>query len=404
MAEPGREKGQLLAPQSPPRTDPDTGEPGRQPGLLFFSGGTALRETAHELGCRTANCIHLITPFDSGGSSATLRRAFNMPAVGDLRARMTALADNRHPGNPEIYTLFSYRLSDGAPDQDLRNELEQLQNGSHHLMAQIPQPMQGIIREHLCTFAAVMPPDFPLAGANIGNLVLSAGYLVHERKLAQVAALYSRMLRVRGIVRTVVDCVAHLAVRLASGEVLVGQHRFTGKGGTGVTSPIKDIWLTASEDSDEPVSVSIDRRTESLILGADAICYPVGSFYSSVAANLLPRGVGRAVAASSCPKIFVPNLGVDPELAGHTLAMQVEKLFSLLQEDAPDAKPADLISIVLVDENLGVYPGGLPRKLLKNLGIELVSMPLVRRDRPPLADARLLAEAFLRVSGFGLEH
>ena len=381
-------------------TDPRDTDSENEPRLLFFSGGTALKDTAHELISRTGNCVHLITPFDSGGSSAALRKAFNMPAVGDLRARMMALADTRYPGNPEIYALFAYRLPEDAPAAFLRNELQSLLDGRHPLMAQIPSPMQGIIREHLTIIVEVMPADFPLAGANIGNLVLTAGYLMHEEKLGQVAALYSRMLHVRGTVRTVVDVSAHLAVRLASGQVIVGQHRFTGKFGEVIGSAIQDIWLTASEDSPEPVSVAIDRHVEALVNSADAICYPVGSFYSSVAANLLPVGAGRAVAANSGPKIFVPNLGLDPELKDHTLAMQVERLIALLRKDAPDAKPADVLSVVLVDEERGVYSGGLPKEMLRGLGISLVNMPLVREGKGPLADPRLLAEGLMRVAGF----
>ena len=51
------------------------------PSILFFSGGSALRQVsrAQEL---SHNSIHLVTPFDSGGSSAKLRKAFDMPAIG----------------------------------------------------------------------------------------------------------------------------------------------------------------------------------------------------------------------------------------------------------------------------------------------------------------------------------
>ena len=61
--------------------------------ILFFSGGTALAPVAAELSRHTRNAVHVITTFDSGGSSAELRRAFDMPAVGDIRARIMALAD-----------------------------------------------------------------------------------------------------------------------------------------------------------------------------------------------------------------------------------------------------------------------------------------------------------------------
>jgi 2-phospho-L-lactate transferase/gluconeogenesis factor (CofD/UPF0052 family) len=44
-----------------------------------------------------------------------------------------------------------------------------------------------------------------------------------------------------------------------------------------------------------------------LIREAELICYPMGSFYSSLIANLLPKGVGKAVSRNPCPKVFIPN-------------------------------------------------------------------------------------------------
>ena len=84
------------------------------PRVLFFSGGTALTEISRALKYYTHNSIHLVTPFDSGGSSAKLRQAFDMPSIGDLRSRLMALADEAVTGYPEIYRLFGYRLPKDA--------------------------------------------------------------------------------------------------------------------------------------------------------------------------------------------------------------------------------------------------------------------------------------------------
>ena len=40
------------------------------PKILFFSGGSAIRDLSSVLKNYTHNSVHLITPFDSGGSSA----------------------------------------------------------------------------------------------------------------------------------------------------------------------------------------------------------------------------------------------------------------------------------------------------------------------------------------------
>ena len=42
-----------------------------------------------------------------------------------------------------------------------------------------------------------------------------------------------------------------------------------------------------------------------LILSAEVICFPIGSFWTSVMANLLPAGVGRAIVRRQCPKVYV---------------------------------------------------------------------------------------------------
>jgi len=313
-----------------------------------------------------------------------------------------ALAEDHREGNPEIFTLFAYRLPDYEPAKTLMAELVRLVRGSHPLLRQIPDPANGIIREHLAWFALHMPADFPLAGANVGNLVLTAGYLRNKRRLGPVLTLFSRLVRSRGLVRTIVEDHLHLAVRLASGEVLVGQHAFTGKNEPGITSPITEIWLAEPDAGHTPATPAITPRVAKLIRSTACICYPVGSFYSSVVANLLPRGVGRAIADCSGPKIFTPNLGVDPELTGHSLDTQIERLLYPLLADAPGAKPADFLSMVIVDRENGCYPGGLPERLLTSLGIRLAHAPLVAQGKGPYARPCALAAAIGRAAASGL--
>src|SRR5262245_3267262 len=90
------------------------------PRLPVFSRATALRSATRVLTEYTHNSTHLITPFDSGGSSAKRRDAFAMISVGDLRNRLMALADTRLRGHPEIYELFGYRFPASGDNADLR--------------------------------------------------------------------------------------------------------------------------------------------------------------------------------------------------------------------------------------------------------------------------------------------
>ncbi len=164
------------------------------PRILFFSGGTALRETSRELIRYTHNSIHLITPFDSGGSSAVLREAFGMPAVGDIRNRLMALADQSVKGNPEIFELFTYRLSKTAEQNELQKELRDMAEANNPLVRSIPAPMRRVICNHFKNFIKLMPPDFNLKGASIGNLVLTAGYLTNRRQLDPVIDIFHVLL------------------------------------------------------------------------------------------------------------------------------------------------------------------------------------------------------------------
>lgn len=361
--------------------------------LLFFSGGTALRETARELCRSAADSIHLVTPFDSGGSSADLRRAFGMPAVGDARSRVLALADVSLPGNDAAATLLAYRLPRETGRAALQVELGTLVRGRHPLARPVPPEQLSIIQRHLQIFSSRMPEDFPLAGASMGNLVLAAAYLENGGAAEDAVSLLSDLVGARGVVRLAAEQPAHLAVRLASGEVVVGQHRFTGKENGGVASPVADIWLTGSEDSPEPLSVAAAPCAVALIRQAGAICYPIGSFYSSVVANLLPSGMGRAVAENGGPKIFVPNPGADPELAGHSLQTQVEHLLRPLQADAPGAGADRFLTHLLIDRASGTYGGGVPDAWLAAQGIAVVDVPFLGSSGRVAVDPRLLVAA-----------
>lgn len=364
------------------------GTPHQQPGfdggprILFFSGGTALAPVAAELSRHTVNALHIITTFDSGGSSAELRRVFAMPAVGDVRARIMALADASYTGSSEAVQLFAYRLPLQASTAELIAELDALAEGKHTLVQAVPLPMRSKIVSYLNTFRDLMPATMQLAGASIGNLALTAGYLTHDRQLEPMTAIFSRMVKTRGIICPVSNDVAHLCVELADGRIINGQHRFTGKTAEAITSPIVRLWLSHSLDDPAPIRASIHPRLAEAIRTADLLCYPVGSFFSSVMANLLPDGVAEAIREASCPKVFLPNLGSDPELFGMDVQAQVR--FLLRQAHAEDM-PTKALTCLLVDEDASRYPGGIPEAWLAEQGIRVHRAAMV--TRPPYLDA-----------------
>ncbi len=362
------------------------------PRVLFFSGGSALNDISRQLKRYTYNSCHLITPFDSGGSSQVLRQAFDMPAVGDLRSRLMALADETDLGQPDIYRLFTHRLSKTAPQGDLKAEIAAMTEGKHPLIKAISRPMRMLIQSFIQDFAKAAPKEFNYHNASIGNLILAGGYLSNDRLLEPVLFLMSKMVDVRGTVRAVVDENLQLGVDLANGQRIIGQRNLSGKEVPPVSSSITRLFLSDGKKEIPACDVPLPKRNKKLISQADLICYPPGSLFSSIIANLLPAGVGRAIAAQDVPKTYVPSLGHDPEAFGLSLADQVSALLVPLRADAGEDTPTHrLLSHVICDS-------GVDRSICAEVtarhGIPCHRVPLVG-DTPDRYDPQLICEMLI---------
>lgn len=347
------------------------------PRILFFSGGTALGPICRVLKRYTHNSVHLITPFDSGGSSAVLRAAFAMPAVGDLRNRLLALANDDALATRR---LFSHRLAEDGDAAALVSALDAMIGGDHELIAACPQPLDQIIRGHLRAFRERMPPDFDLRGASIGNLLLAGGYLAHNRDLDSVVFTLSKLMGIRGRVRLIVDDDVSLFARTSDGRVIAGQHTITRRDSQD-RAALVDLWLSRSRDRDDPVACTVAPSVHDIITSADLICFPVGSFFTSVLANLLPAGVGRAICEAQCPKVYVPNIGDDSEQRGISVAAAVDHIARLVRADAgQDVDIEHILNFVLVDAARGNYSIALDVDDIAARGVDVIDRPLVRDD------------------------
>ncbi len=367
------------------------------PRILFFSGGSALDTLSSKLKNFTHNSIHLVTPFDSGGSSAKLRQAFEMPAIGDLRSRMMALADETITGHPEVYRLFTYRLPVDKTQKVLRQQLADMADGKNPRVMDISNPMRRLIRNLLGYFIDQMPDDFDLRGASIGNLVLAGGYLNNHRHLDPIIFLFSKLVSVQGTVRAIVNSNHHLVAELENGDTIIGQHRLTGKEVGPIKSPVKRLAYSSHPDSKEPATAAIRKKVRKLICSADLICFPPGSFYSSLIANLLPEGVCEAIATIENPKVFIPNLGTDPEQFGMSLKDTLNTLLNYLQQGVPDAAPNQLLNFLLIDSRNGSYSDAVPGNLKKK-GIEVIDTELITPESAPYYDPVQLTNTLLSLT------
>ncbi|MBF0220090.1 MAG: GAK system CofD-like protein [Gammaproteobacteria bacterium] len=366
------------------------------PKILFFSGGTALNGVSRELKHYSHHSIHLVTPFDSGGSSAKLREAFAMPSVGDLRSRMMALADDSVVGNPEVVALFSHRLSSEGAPAELLLQLQQIQCGSAPLSAALPNPVRQLIANQLAFFLNRMPDNFDLRGASIGNLILAGGYLNHQSHLDPIVYLFSKLVNLRGTVRTIVNDDVHLGAILENGAVVLGQHRLTGKEVAPLESPIKRLFLNRGLQREAPCRVQLAPEIAELIATADLIVYPMGSFYTSLIANLLPDGVADAIAANSCAKIFIPNLLGDPEQLGMGVNRAVDILLTTLRQNYQGG--GRLLDFLLLDTEGGDYAHPIDSAALTAAGIQLLLCDMTSPQSRRLFNHRKLTEILLSLA------
>ena len=360
--------------------------------IVFFSGGSAANDVAREIATANRRCLHFMSPFDSGGSSAALRLAFGMPAIGDLRNRLMAIADNSVPGYTAITRLLEHRLSPDRSASALRLELEQMSRLDHALTREIPHAIALVISEQLRHLLKQLPDSIDLQGASIGNLVIAGSYLDNGRNLDSALSLFATIVAARGEVRAIVNESAHLFAYLNDGQLVAEQHRLTGKEAPPIASPVHSIFLSASPSRAEPVDLALDERNAHEIRAADLLCFAPGSFYSSLLATLIPSGVGDAISSSKANKIFIPNLGQDPEQLGMNFEALVLTLIKALRRDDIAVKVESLINYIVVDSSRGCYPSPVPAAALAKLGIELVDVALISDDSAPYYDPQKLSQ------------
>jgi CofD-related protein of GAK system len=240
-----------------------------------------------------------------------------------------------------------------------------------------------------------MPANFNLRGASIGNLVLTAGYLENRRHLDPVIYIFSKLVQVRGTVRPIANKYLHLAAELENGKIIVGQHLLTGKEVKPIASRIRKLFITDNPVTPRPYILKIRKKMKNLINDAELICYPMGSFFSSILANFLVAGTGKAIASNNVPKIYIPNTTFDPECFGYSLMDQVDALVRYGCENDPNIKINDLINIILIDRKNGTYQGKIEENYFSRRNIQIIDCPLISRTSKPYIDEKLILPVLL---------
>jgi uncharacterized cofD-like protein len=248
--------------------------------IVGLGGGTGLpvllrglRELKED-GDEAIDITAVVAVSDNGGSTGVLRRALNVPAVGDLRNSMLALASCKSV----LASLCRHRFYEAAG----------------------------------------------LAGHSVGNLVFVAFYEM-TGSFSDSVKMASELFELDGVVLPATATPVQLWALHEDGSITEGETNIPK-----ASSPIDRVGLTPA------VPPPFEGVIEAL-MDADAIVLGPGSLYTSIVPNLLVDGVADAIASSPALKIYVCNLMTQRgETVGYSAADHLRAIQSYLPPNAID--------------------------------------------------------------------
>ena len=190
----------------------------------------------------------IVTVADDGGSTGRLRRAYQIPAMGDIRNVMLALAESESLLNE----LMSYRFE---------SEEEQTQSD--------------------------------LAGHNLGNIILTA-LTTKSGSFMEAISLISQVLKVKGDIIPSTTQVVTLYAHMEDGTIVKGESNIPKS-----TNKILDVFYN------EPVEAT--KQAIKALESADLIVFGIGSLYTSICANLIIPDIRKALKRTSAKKVYLCN-------------------------------------------------------------------------------------------------
>jgi len=218
---------------------------GQGPKVVAVGGGHGLSVVLHGLKNYTHNIDAIVTVADSGGSTGRLREQFDIPAPGDIRNCLVALAD----AEPLMQELFQFRFK----------------------------------------------KDSELGGHSFGNLFITAMTEI-TGDFETAIKESSKVLAIRGrVIPSTVDKV-NLVAEYRDGSIMEGEAKIPEK-----NLPIKKVYLTPNYPTPTEEAIKAIQEAEIIVLGP-------GSLYTSIIPNLLIKEITDAIVASKAIKIYICNV------------------------------------------------------------------------------------------------
>ncbi|MDX6533456.1 MAG: hypothetical protein QOJ13_817 [Gaiellales bacterium] len=262
-----------LIPEEPPQIElVGTRRARNRVRVVCLGGGTGLSMILRGLK-HTGNVTAVVTTTDDGGSSGRLRRDFGMPAPGDVRHCLSALAEDESL----VGHLFEHRFTKGE-----------------------------------------------LSGHTFGNLFL-AGLTDLLGSFDRAVSESARVLAVAGRVVPSTTDMVELVAEMEDGRTVRGETAIAADG-----SSIRTLRLDPPDPAAHPRAIQALERAELIVMGP-------GSLFTSTLPPLLVPGIREVVRAASVPRIYVCNLLQQPgETEDYRASDHVARIFEHVGEGLVD--------------------------------------------------------------------
>ena len=270
---------------------------------------------------RSAKISAIVTVADDGGSTGRLRRQFHIPAMGDIRNVMIALAESE----TMLSNLMDYRFEDPTGSEK------------------------------------------DVSGHNLGNLILTA-MTQQSGSFLEAVQTIGNVLRVKGEIIPATTQVISLYARMYDGVIVKGEANIPN-----VSNHIKEVFYN-QEVIATPQAVQAIRK-------ADLIIYGIGSVYTSILPNVIIPEIRTALRKTKAKRVYFCNAMTQP---GETDGYSVEDHVQALRDHgamvdavvvANDPIPGDIIERY-VKEGSSLVTVKKP-----DHDYEIISRPLLEFDR-----------------------
>ena len=286
--------------------------------VVVIGGGTGLSTLLRGLKLFPMDITAIVTVADDGASSGRLRKEFDTPAVGDLRNVLVSLSEVE----PIVEDLLQYRFN-------TYSDLDK------HAM---------------------------------GNLLLTAMYNITGSLTKSLESL-SKIFNIKGKVLPVTEDKAILVAHTKDGKTIEGESKIT-KAGKQIAKVEYKNKVRATKEVIEAVHK------------ADLIIVGIGSLYTSIIPNLLPKEMKKALKESKAKKMYICNIMSEHgETDGFNVSDCIKQVNKYVSKDFIDVVlankkkvPDDILELYKVEKAAQIM---LDKDEIKKMGVELISADLM---------------------------